>query len=65
MSKYDIGVGKAFPLEESQPPDNDIERCGRRHHHHGRRHHAHPAAVTLLFALAHHSARMARRCKES
>ena len=68
MSKYDIGVGEAFPLDEGQSQDAPRERCGRHHrHHHGHHHHthAHLAAMTLLFALAaHHGARMARHGEE-
>ena len=68
MSKYDIGVGEAFPLDESQPQDDRGRRCGRHHgdHHTHHRHiHAHLAAVTLLFALAaHQGACLARRGEE-
>jgi hypothetical protein len=65
MSKYDIGVGEAFPLDESQPKEDRSERCRRHHHHHGHHRHAHLAAVTLLFALAaHQGARTARRNEE-
>ncbi len=54
MSKYDIGVGEDFPLDENQPQEDRSERCRRHHHHHGHHRHAHLAAVTLLFALAAH-----------
>jgi hypothetical protein len=73
MSKYDIGVGEAFPLDESQPQDERGKCCGRHsreHHGHHRHTHyrhsgAHLAAVTLLFTLAaHHGARMARHGEE-
>ena len=39
MSKYDIGVGEAFPLDESQPQDDCSGHRGRHHHHHHRGHH--------------------------
>ena len=67
MSKYDIGVGEDFPLDESQKQDGRDERCGRHHHHHrhGHHRHAHLAAVTLLFALAaHQGARRTRHGEE-
>ena len=64
MSKFDIGVGEAFPLDESQAGDEDCRHHGRHHrhhhdhehhhrhdhegHHHGRHHHGH-----------HHHAHMA------
>ena len=70
MSKYDIGVGEEFPLDEGQPQEDRSEGCRRHHHHHGHHHHghhrhAHLAAVTLLFALAaHQGARRTRRGEE-
>ena len=44
MSKYDIGVGEAFELDESQASDDCRGRHGRRHrHHHDHDHdHDHP-----------------------
>ena len=60
MSKYDIGVGEAFPLDESQPRNDACGHHGRHHchdhdhqddHHHGRHHHAH---MVVLFALKAH-----------
>ena len=52
MSKYDIGVGEAFELDEGQPQDDCGARHGRhhRHDHHGH-HHAHLTALAMLFAL--------------
>jgi hypothetical protein len=52
MSKFDIGVGEAFPLDESQQQ----ERCRHRHRHpHSHdftgHHHRDRAAMALLFAL--------------
>ena len=61
MSKFDIGVGEDFPLDEGQPQDDCGGHRGRHHrhhhhehhhdhegHHHGRHHHGH-----------HHHAHMA------
>jgi hypothetical protein len=69
MSKFDIGVGEAFPLDESQAGDDPCGHHGRhhRHHHHhdheghrhGRDHHGHHhhhanmAALAALFARAY------------
>ena len=67
MSKYDIGVGDDFPLEDG-PLDENNEQEGcrgrhgrhhRHHHHHGHHHshhHAHHhrdrmAVMAMLFAL--------------
>ena len=76
MSKYDIDVGEAFPLDESQSDDGCRDRHGRDHchrhdhddHHHGRHrhghHHAHMAALAMLFALKayrHHMRRPAEQ----
>ena len=41
MSKYDIGVGEAFELDESQAQDDTPCHHGRRHRHHHRHHHHH------------------------
>ena len=66
MSKYDIGVGEAFELDESQPQHDCGGHRGRHHrhhhdhdddHHHGHgrhargHHHMHMAALAMLFAL--------------
>jgi len=44
MSKYDIGVGEAFELDEGQPQDDCGAHHGRhhRHHHHSGHHDQHP-----------------------
>jgi len=56
MSKYEIGVGETFPLDEGQPRNDCRGHHGRHHHHHDddhhhRHHHAHMAALAMLFAL--------------
>lgn len=67
MSKYDIGVGEAFELDESQPGDDRRGRHGHRHchhhhdhedHHHHGHHHIHMAALAMLFALKAHRRHM-------
>ena len=60
MSKFDIGVGDEFPLQEGQPEDGRRHgRDGRRAHHHehhhdhnrhGNRHGFHDIHHLLLFA---------------
>ena len=58
MSKFNIGVGEDFPLDEGREKDRGGHR-GRRHcRHHRHRHHDqddhlrdHLAAMAMLFAL--------------
>ena len=70
MSKYDIGVGDEFPLDESNQQDDCGGRHGRhhRHHHHHAHHHHdhgedqrdHMAVMAMLFALKAWRHRMRR-----
>ena len=69
MSKYDIGVGEDFPLEdrpldETRGQEDRGGRHGRRHHHHHHHddhHRFHMAALAMLFALKAYRHRMRHR----
>jgi hypothetical protein len=60
MSKFNIGVGEAFPLEDDKVRERSF---GCRHHPHRQdqefdhRHH-HPAAVAMMFAMKAYRRRM-------
>ena len=41
MSKFGIGVGEDFPLDENSEPGRDRHGRGRHHRHHFHDHHAH------------------------
>jgi hypothetical protein len=59
MSKFDVGVGEAFPLDHAQRKERSV-RCGRHTHNHDCTDHHHPdkAAVAMLFALKAYRRRM-------
>jgi len=73
MSKYDIGVGEDFPLED-RPLDEPQQDCGDRHgrwrhhnphhrhhdHSHDHHHRFHMAALAMLFALKAYRRHMRR-----
>ena len=66
MSKYDIGVGDDFPLEDGRLNESDQQDgCGghhgrhHRHHHHRGHHHGHHHAHHYHDHGDHHRDRMA------